>query len=83
MKPAERIGQAIESLQGQRPQGRAPGTPQRRGMTPLRWILGTIAAAPLGSVAVLVLGSDTLGDVSSLVATYLLDVLRSVLGLFR
>lgn len=82
MRRPDRARRILDSLQGKRPRRPVPGGSQPRRMTLLQWVLGTLAAAPLGLVAALVLGPDALGDVSRLVATFLLQILHSVRDLF-
>ena len=76
------VKQAVQYLQGNRPQRRAPGVPQSRWTTPLRWILGALAVVPVGWLALLALGPDALVNASSLVGAYLFDLARSLRDLF-
>jgi hypothetical protein len=73
------VEQAIEYVEeGRRERRRAPGGSQSRWVTALQWVLGFLAVAPVGWVAVLVVGPDALKNVPNLAASYLLDLLRSV-----
>ena len=73
------VEQAIKYVEeGSRERRQVPGGPQPRWVTALRWVLGILAVAPVGWVAVLLVGPDALGNVSSLAATYLRDLFRSV-----
>lgn len=78
------VQQAIKYVEeGRRERPRTPGGSQPLWVTALRWVLGVLAVAPLGWMAVLVVGPDALGNISSLAAGYLLDVLRSVRALLH
>lgn len=73
------VEQAIEYVEeGRRDRRHAPGGSQSRWVTALQWVLGVFAVAPLGWVALFFVGPDALGNLSSLAASYLLDLLRSV-----
>ena len=72
------VEQAIAYLdEEERPRRRTRDLTLRGGGTPFRWAVGVLVAALLGEVALLTLYPDALGNVSSFVATYLLDLARS------
>jgi Cdc6-like AAA superfamily ATPase len=73
------VEQAIKYIEeGSRGRRQVPGGPQPRWVTALRWVLGILAVTPLGWVALLVVGPDALGNVPTLAATYLRDLIHSV-----